>query len=300
MLKTWNGIKQVINIDKKSKRKINCVRDGNFYIHDAKQMTKVFNNHFSQVGQKLEKSVRPTNKRYDDYLNERVENSFIVEPANNDEVLSIIKQFKNGKATGPNSLNTIFLKKYAKELSEPLALLFNMSFSNGIFPESLKLANIIPIHKKDDKTFVNNDRPISLISNIVMEKLMDKLMDKMMEKLIYQQLYLFLEHNNIIYHSQFGFRYNHLIEHALTALTQEIQDAFDKDTLACGVFLDFQKAFDSVNHDILLSKIEYYGVRNISKDWFSSYLNDRTQFVTINTERSSNTFVTHGLPQVQC
>ena len=146
----------------------------------------MFNNHFSQVGQKLKKSIRPTNKKYDDYLNERVENSFIIEPTNNDEVLSIIKQFKNSKATGPNSLNTIFLKKCAKELSEPLALLFNMSFSNGIFPESLKLANIIPIHKKDDKTFVNNYRPISLISNI----------DKIMQKLIYQRLYLFLEHNN--------------------------------------------------------------------------------------------------------
>ena len=111
-------------------------------------MTEMFNNHFSQVGQKLENSIRPTNKKYDDYLNERVENSFIIEPTNNDKVLSVIKHFKNGKATGPNSLNTTFLKKCAKELTEPLGLLFNMSFSNGIFPESLKLANIIPIHKK--------------------------------------------------------------------------------------------------------------------------------------------------------
>ena len=87
------------------------------------------------------------------------------------------------------------MKKCAKEISEPLALLFNMSFFNGIFPESLKLANIIPIHKKDDKTFVDNYRPISLISNI----------DKIMEKLTYQRLYLFLEHNKIIYHNQFEF-----------------------------------------------------------------------------------------------
>ena len=192
MLKTRNGIKQVINIDKKSTQKINCITNENLYIHDAKQMAKMFNNHFSQVGQKLEKSIRPTNKKYDDYLNERVENSFITEPANNDEVLSVIKQFKNGKATGPNRLNTILMRKCAKEIGEPLALLFNMSFSNGIF-----LANIIPIHKKDDKTLVNNYRPTSLISNI----------DKIMEKLIYQQLYLFLEHNNIIYHNQFGFQY---------------------------------------------------------------------------------------------
>ena len=133
----------------------------------------------------------------------------------------------------------------------------------------------------------NNYRPISLISNI----------DKIMEKLIHQRLYLFLKHNNIIYHNQFGFWSNHSTEHALIALTQEIQDACDKDALACGVFLDFQKAFDSANHDILLSKLEYYGVRNLSKDWFSSYFNNRTQFVTINTKRSSNTFVTHGVPQ---
>ena len=111
MLKTWNDMKQVINVDKKSTQKINYIIDGNLYIHDAKQMAEMFNNHFSQVGPKLEKNIRPTNKKYDDYLNERVENSFITEPTNNDEVPSAIKQFKNGKATGPNSLNTIFLKK---------------------------------------------------------------------------------------------------------------------------------------------------------------------------------------------
>ena len=162
-----------------------------------------------------------------------------------------------------------------------------MSFSNGIFPESLKRANIIPFHKKDDKACVNNYRPISLISNI----------GKIMENLIYQRLYLFQEHNNIIYHNQFGFRFNHSTEQALIALTQEIQDACDKDALTCGVFLDFQKAFDSVNHDILLSKLEYYGVKNISKGWFSSYLTSRTQFVTINTEMSSNTLVAYDVPQ---
>ena len=91
-------------------------------------MAEILNNHFSQVGQNS-----PSNKKYDDYLNERVENFFIIEPTNNNEVLSVIKHFKNGKATGPNSLNTILMKKCAKEISEPLALLFNMSFSNGIF-----------------------------------------------------------------------------------------------------------------------------------------------------------------------
>ena len=94
-----------------------------------------------------------------------------------------------------------------------------------------------------------------------------------------------------------GFRYKHSTEHALIALTQEIQDTCDKGALSYEIFLDFQKTLDSVNYHILLSKLEYYGVRNISKNWFSSYLDNRTQYVTINTERSSNTLVTHGVPQ---
>ena len=114
MLKRWNGIKQVINIDKKSTQKINCVRDENLFIQDAKQMAEKFNNHFSQVGKKLEKSIRPVNRKYDDCLNERIENSFIIEPANNGEAFSVIKQFNNGKATGSNSLNTILMKKFAE------------------------------------------------------------------------------------------------------------------------------------------------------------------------------------------
>ena len=103
----------------------------------------MFNNHFSQIDQELAESIRPTNKKYDNYLNERVENSFIIKPTNNDEILSVIKQFKNDKATSSNSINTTILKKCAKDISEPLALILNMSFSNGIFPESLKLANIM-------------------------------------------------------------------------------------------------------------------------------------------------------------
>ena len=155
------------------------------------------------------------------------------------------------------------------------------------FSRIFKTCKYYSYSQEDDKIFVNNYRPISLISNV----------DRIMEKLIYQWLYLSLERNDIIYHNQFGFWYNHSTEHALIALTQEIQDGCDKGALACGVIFDFQKAFDSVNHDILLSKLEYYGVKNISKNWFSSYLNNRIQFVTINTERSSNTLVAHGIPQ---
>ena len=186
-----------------------------------------------------------------------------------------------------NSLNIIFMKKCTKEISEPLALLRNLSFSNGIFPEPLKLTSFMQFTKKDNKTFVRDYRSISLICSIA----------KIMEKLIYQRPYLFLERNSVINHNQFWIRYNIWTEHALIALIQEIQDACHKSALTCRGFLDFQNAFDSVNHGVRLSELEYYGLITISKDWFSSYLNIMSQFVTINTERLWDTLITHGVPQ---
>ena len=109
----------------------------------------------------------------------------------------------------------------------------------------MQILSLFTKKKKKAEHFFNNYRPISLISNI----------DKIMKKLVFQRLYLFLEHNNIIYHNQFGFRYNQSTEHALIVRTQEIQDTCDTRALACGVF---QKTFDSLKHDILLSKLKTY------------------------------------------
>ena len=111
-------------------------------------MAEIFNNHFRKQVKNWKQNIKPTKKKYDNYLNEKIENSFIIKPTNNDEVLSKIKQLENGKATDSNSLNTILMKIWAKEINESLALLFNMLFTDNIFLESLKLANIIPIHKK--------------------------------------------------------------------------------------------------------------------------------------------------------
>ena len=111
-------------------------------------MAEIFNNHFCKQVKNWKQNIKPTKKKYDNYLNEKIENSFIIEPTNNDEVLSKIKQLKNGKATDSNSLNTILMKMWTKEINESLALLFNMLFTDNIVLESLKLANIIPIHKK--------------------------------------------------------------------------------------------------------------------------------------------------------
>ena len=142
----------------------------------------------------------------------------------------------------------------------------------GIYPNKLKIAKVKPIFKnKGDPLHFENYRPISLLSNV----------NKIFEKLVYKRSYSFLNINNCIYELQFGFRAKYSTNHALISLTDLIREALDYGKLVCGVFIDLQKAFDTVDHDILLKKLEFYDVRGLTNDWFRSYLTDRYQFTSI-------------------
>ena len=113
----------------------------------------------------------------------------------------------------------------------------------------------------------------------------------------YETIDSFLESHKCIYNLQFGFRQKHSTNHALLSMTQQIKDIIDKGNLAVGVFVDFQKAFDTVNHKILLHKLEHYGVRGIANNWFSSYLSNRQQYVSIGSTNSEIKPIIHGVPQ---
>ena len=211
----------------------------------------------------------------------------MIKPTTPQEIESVISKLDTSKSVGPNSIPNQLIQSISKSISIPLANIFNSSFKNGIFPEFLKISTIIPIYKKDSKLKVANYRPISLLSNI----------NKILEKLMFQRLYTFLEKNKCIYDLQFGFRQNHSTNHALLSMTQEIKDTIEKGNLAIGVFVDFQKAFDTVNHQILLRKLQHYGIRGTSNAWFESYLMKRRQSVAINGTMSETAFTKHGVPQ---
>ena len=122
-------------------------------------------------------------------------------------------------------------------------------------------------------------------------------MRKLIEKLLHKRLHSFLDQSKCFFGSQFGFRPHHSANHAQISITEHIRSALDKNNFTCGVFLDFQKASDTVNHGILLSKLSYYGVRGIANDLFKSFLTNRKQHTIINGVSSSVLSITHGVPQ---
>ena len=222
------------------------------------------------------------------YLNNPNLNLFFINPTNQGEILEIINSLDNSKASGPSSIPYKILHLIKRSFSPVLSSLINKSFEQGIYFERLKTSKVLPIYKENDsKLDMNNYRPISLLSNI----------NKIVEKLMFTRLYSFLEKNNSIYLKQFGFRKNHSTTHALFSLTEQVRLALDKNEIACGVFIDLKKAFDTVSHDILIKKLDYYGIRGVANRWFESYLTKRTQFVSINEFVSSKIMVQHGVPQ---
>ena len=177
-------------------------------------------------------------------------------------MLEIINALEN-KSTGPASIPVKLLLKLIPDLIiVPLCKLINISFISGSFPDPLKIVKVIPIHKNGSTQDMNNYRPISLVS----------IFDKIMEKIMHKRLYNFLEDNNILYNKQFGFRKNNSTMDALIKITEKIKESIDKGKYGCGIFIDLRKAF---NHDILLLKMEHYGVRGTSLQWFKSYLYER-------------------------
>ena len=140
--------------------------------------------------------------------------------------------------------------------------------------------NLIPIHKKESKLKYSYHRPISLLSNL----------DKILEKLMYNKIYDFLEKSKLTYSLQFGFRQHYSTSYALLNLTESIMRALDEGNFTCGLFVDLQKDFDTVDHNI--KKLDHHGVRGISNKWFKSYLTDRKQSVLIKDFNSNISTIT--------
>ena len=191
------------------------------------------------------------------------------------------------KSCGIHGLPIKILKCTHDIFSPVLSRIINNSFSLGIFPDVLKVAKVTPIKKPGNSTSISNYRPISILPVI----------SKVFEKIIHKQLYRYLENNSILFKYQFGFRTKKSTTHAILNFMQYLYNSLDKNNIVISLFLDFKKAFDCVNHKILLSKLEFYGVRGVALSWFSSYLSNRKQCTIIGNTESNLLSIGDGVPQ---
>ena len=179
------------------------------------------------------------------------------------------------------------MKNVVNEIISPLTYILNQSLSNGKVPDKMKIAKVVQIFKKGHKESLNNYRPIPLLTTI----------SKILERLVYKRTLKFLIDYNILSNSQFGFRKQHSTTHALLTFVDKVAHAIDNFEHTIGVFLDFSKAFDTINHEILLYKLNHYGIRGRALEWFKDYLTNRKQFVNIKGHDSQYKLISCGVPQ---
>ena len=287
--KQWQIINTLLNRNK-SKNPITKLKsaDGSI-LSTPKAIANTFNDYFCGIASSLKAQINTDNISPNDYrgnLGPSVLNSIYLRDSDTNEICEYINDLKN-KGTADTKIVAIKALADVENFTTIFASVLNASMREGVFPDQLKFAKVCPIHKGGSKTEVSNYRPISLLPTF----------SKIFEKAIHCRVTTFLEKNNSLYNHQFGFRKQHSCEHALLAAQNTILHALDKKQIAMLLLIDFSKAFDMVDHQILLDKLSHYGIRGIALKLFESYLDGRQQSVTINNVKSENKVLVHGIPQ---
>lgn len=286
---TWKTIKEILNKSKNKNTFPSFFRDeNNKIITDKVEIANKFNTFFSTVGKKLAQNITvQDNKSFKDFLNRIHHDQFYFENINEILIGKIISELAPKASCGFDGFSSKLIKKLQHVLVKPITLIVNQMINTGIFPDKLKIAKINPIYKKDDETFFTNYRPISLLPAI----------SKIFEKVIFIQIYDFFQKKKLLYISQYGFRTGHSTESAALELVDKIITKMDKKDTPIGIFIDLSKAFDTIDHEILLKKLNYYGFSTPAISLMKSYLNDRMQYVQMNDVSSDFCEVNTGVPQ---
>lgn len=280
--KLWQYINLKIKGNKSNKNShIDYINVNNKRIDDPIKISENFNNFFANIGHNIAKDIT---KKSEPEFNIVNNNSIFLTKIDETEISKIIMSLN--KASGVDKISAVVLKLIAAYVTSPLTYVLNLCVDKGYWPISLKKSEIIPIFKGGDKHDMTNYRPISLISNIA----------KIFERLIYNRLVNFFEKNNILANNQFGFIGKRGTNDALIKVSEFIYENIDKSKPTIATFLDFKKAFDTVNHDILIHRLRSYGVRGLALDLIISYLKDRTQSVRLKNISSNNCKVNRYTP----
>ena len=255
---------------------------------DPEKIAECLNIHFTEIGPKLALEIPPVDNDVNplDFLR-KTNSVFALNKIKSSDVLKKLKEVNIAKATGHDKISNKILKIAAPAIFKSLTDFFNFSIVTNIFPIDWKIAKVSPLYKSGKRNDPNNYRPISVLSTIA----------RVFERLIFEQMYTYFTDNKLIEPRQSGFRSLHSTVTALLDMTNQWCFNIDRGMVSGVIFLDLKKAFDTVNHDLLLKKLNYYGVQNQTITWFKSYLADRQQLCKVNGVSSAKSSISCGVPQ---
>ena len=281
--KFWRSIKNIIPSQKQQSQHISLIDEiSNLTVPDELTANYI-NEHFATIGPKLAQNFNA----HWEYNGAIYPSLFSLVPTNIKDTTKLIKDIDISKSSAIPNLSSRVIKDAFEAIPDKLTRLFNLSIAKRKFPEQWKVATVIPLQKVGNKTDVNNFRPISLLP----------LPGKLLEKIIHNQTMTYLENNNILTPHQNGFRANHSTISTIANLTDDIFQAINDKQITYALFIDFCKAFDTINHNILLKKLSKLGFSQNSYQWFKSYLANRSQCTLANSKLSDDMPLTHGVPQ---
>ena len=254
-------------------------------------MAEVANHHFTTVRPKLAAQIKilPSDDPLKNIINEpsaRVK----FQPVSNSQVLQYLRNLKPGMSSGPCNLPTKLVKDAAEYIPQPLRQIFNSSLTSRVFPDIWKVARVAPIFKAGTSDDLNNYRPISVLCTI----------SKVFEKIVHDQVVIYLVEQRILVQNQYAHRKLHSTITSLIKSADDWLSSIDSRKVNLTLFLDVKKAFDTVDHKILLDKLGAYGVKGTEFKWFKSYLSKRRQFCRVNGYNSKTMRVTCVIPQGSC
>jgi hypothetical protein len=269
--KTWDTLNEALGKEKKN-QSVDKININGVSSSDPKEIANHFNRFFTQVGKNISSSIPPVQKQPEDFIHyDHVFPNLNLTNTTPEHVKKVIKSLAPKQSRDVSGTSTKLVKFIGNAIAEPLSHIFNLSLESGKFPSKLKQCRVIPIFKSGNVSECDNYRPISLLSSI----------SKVLEKIVAEKLTDHLLSNNLLYQHQYGFLPKRSTEQNLIQIINFISEAINSNMYCVGVFLDLRKAFDVCSHSILLKKLKKMGIVGTAHDWFSSYLQGRSQCVDI-------------------
>ena len=269
---------------------VGSIKKGETLIEEPTEIADEFNDFFVNVASKLKEPTTSTShEKLKEFCQEKLPSGmkFEIPSINKEKVLKFLLNIDVNKATGTDMIGPRLLKYAAPYIADEITFICNQSIAKSVFPSKWKEAKVTPLFKSGPHEEVNNYRPISILP----------VLSKVLEKHVHESLYDYLKSFDLLHKTQSGFRAQHSCETALVNMVDSWLNAMDNGKMIGVVLVDFKKAFDLVDHQILRNKLEIYGIKDDALSWFNTYLTSRKQQVSINNCKSDFKQISYGVPQ---